>query len=111
VISTGKIVQVIGPVVDIEFPLGQLPDIYHAIVIKDEQAKINLTLEAAQHLGNNVVRCVAMSSTDGLQRGMTAENTGGPISVPVGRNTLGRMFNVIGEPIDEKGNVNVEEKV
>jgi len=103
-------VQVIGPVVDIEFPFGQLPDIYHAITIKDEGKKINLTLEVAQHLGNNIVRCVAMSSTDGLQRGMTAENTGGPIAVPVGRGTLGRMYNVIGEVIDEQGPSPTNEK-
>lgn len=109
-ISTGKIVQVIGPVVDIEFPAGQLPDIYHAITVKDDQKKINLTLEAAQHLGNNLVRCVAMSSTDGLQRGMMAENTGRPIAVPVGKETLGRMFNVIGEEIDEMGPIEVKEK-
>lgn len=109
-ISTGKIVQVIGPVVDIEFPAGQLPDIYHAITVKEDERKINLTLEAAQHLGNNLVRCVAMSSTDGLQRGMVAENTGQPITVPVGRETLGRMFNVIGEVIDEQGAVQIEEK-
>jgi len=108
--STGKVVQVIGPVVDIEFPFGQLPDIYHAITIKDEGKKINLTLEVAQHLGNNIVRCVAMSSTDGLQRGMTAENTGGPIAVPVGRGTLGRMYNVIGEVIDEQGPSPTNEK-
>ena len=108
--STGKVVQVIGPVVDIEFPFGQLPDIYHAITVKDDKRKINLTLEAAQHLGNNLVRCVAMSSTDGLQRGMTAVNTGKPIAVPVGRCTLGRMFNVIGEEIDEMGTVKAQEK-
>jgi F-type H+-transporting ATPase subunit beta len=110
VISAGKIVQVIGPVVDIEFPQGQLPDIYHAIIVKDEQKKINLTLEAAQHLGNNIVRCIAMSSTDGLQRGMAAENTGAPIAVPVGRETLGRMFNVIGEVIDGQGVAQTKEK-
>ncbi|MGI6587909.1 MAG: F0F1 ATP synthase subunit beta [Peptococcia bacterium] len=109
-ISTGKIVQVIGPVVDIEFPIGQLPDIYHAIIVKEDKRNINLTLEAAQHLGNNLVRCVAMSSTDGLQRGMVAENTGQPIAVPVGKETLGRMFNVIGEVIDEQGPVQTEEQ-
>ncbi|MDD2212271.1 MAG: F0F1 ATP synthase subunit beta [Clostridia bacterium] len=109
-VSTGKIVQVIGPVVDIEFPIGQLPDIYHAIIVKEDERKINLTLEAAQHLGNNLVRCVAMSSTDGLQRGMAAENTGQPIAVPVGKDTLGRMFNVIGKVIDEQGAVQIEEK-
>jgi len=106
--TIGKVVQVIGPVVDVEFPAGQLPDIYNAIVIKNE--KINLTMEAAQHLGNNIVRCVAMSSSDGLQRGMTAEDTGSAITVPVGENTLGRMFNVLGEPIDEGGEVVVNER-
>jgi F-type H+-transporting ATPase subunit beta len=109
-ISTGKIVQVIGPVVDIEFPAGQLPDIYHAITVKDDVKKIDLTLEVAQHLGNNLVRCVAMSSTDGLQRGMAAENTGKSITVPVGKETLGRMFNVIGEEIDEQGPIKVKER-
>ncbi|MDD2433497.1 MAG: F0F1 ATP synthase subunit beta, partial [Clostridia bacterium] len=109
-VSTGKIVQVIGPVVDVEFPIGQLPDIYHAITVKEDKRKINLTLEAAQHLGNNLVRCVAMSSTDGLQRGMVAENTGQPIAVPVGEETLGRMFNVIGEAIDEQGAIQTEAK-
>jgi len=109
-ISTGKVVQVIGPVVDIEFPAGQLPDIYHAVTIKDEAKKIDLTLEVAQHLGNNLVRSVAMSSTDGLQRGMLTENTGKPITVPVGKETLGRMFNVIGEEIDEQGPIKVKER-
>lgn len=108
--SAGKVVQVIGPVVDIEFPQGQLPDIYHAIIVKDDQKNINLTLEVAQHLGNNNVRCIAMSSTDGLQRGMTAENTGNSIAVPVGRETLGRMFNVIGEVIDGQGVAETKEK-
>jgi F-type H+-transporting ATPase subunit beta len=107
---SGKVVQVIGPVVDVEFPAGQLPDIYNAITITDEKRNINLVMEAAQHLGNNTVRCVAMSSTDGLQRGMTAVDTGAAIAVPVGRNTLGRMFNVIGNVIDEQGPVTVEEK-
>ncbi|ADU50294.1 ATP synthase F1 subcomplex beta subunit [Thermaerobacter marianensis DSM 12885] len=102
--NVGRVVQVIGPVVDIEFPEGKLPDIYNAIKIqaKTEEVEIDLTVEAAQHLGNNVVRCVAMASTDGLQRGMPAVDTGGPISVPVGREVLGRMFNVLGEPIDGK---------
>ncbi|PZN06741.1 F0F1 ATP synthase subunit beta [Thermaerobacter sp. FW80] len=102
--NVGRVVQVIGPVVDIEFPEGKLPDIYNAIKIqaKTEQVEIDLTVEAAQHLGNNVVRCVAMASTDGLQRGMPAVDTGGPITVPVGREVLGRMFNVLGEPIDGK---------
>jgi len=106
--TTGKVVQVIGPVVDIEFPTGQLPDIYNAITIKNE--KIDLTMEAAQHLGNNIVRCVAMASTDGLQRDMTASDTGEPIAVPVGRNTLGRIFNVLGDVIDEQGPIEVQDR-
>ena len=106
--TTGRVVQVIGPVVDIEFPAGQLPDIYNAITIKND--KIDLTMEAAQHLGNNVVRCVAMASTDGLQRDMVATDTGGPITVPVGRMTLGRIFNVMGNVIDEQGQVDVQER-
>ena len=108
--TTGKVIQVIGPVVDIEFPVGELPDIYHAITVTEQERKINVTLEAAQHLGNNVVRCVAMSSTDGLQRGMTAESTGQPITVPVGEETLGRLFNVIGETIDELKEIKTKER-
>lgn len=111
----GKVLQVIGPVVDIEFQPGQLPDIYNAVVIRpedqdDKNVKINLTMEAAQHLGNNTVRCVAMSSTDGLIRGMKAVDTKEPITVPVGEATLGRLFNVIGEPIDEQGELNYKER-
>lgn len=115
----GRVKEVIGPVVDIEFPAGQLPDIYNAVTImsEDQEAEeakargIKITLEAMQHLGNNTVRCVALSSTDGLQRGMVANDTGGPISVPVGRPTLGRMFNVIGEPIDEMGPVDIKDRL
>ena len=106
--TTGRVVQVIGPVVDIEFPAGQLPDIYNAITIKSE--KSDLTMEVAQHLGNNVVRCVAMASTDGLQRDTAATDTGGPVVVPVGKETLGRLFNVLGEAIDEMGAVETKEK-
>ncbi|KAB2953804.1 F0F1 ATP synthase subunit beta [Heliorestis acidaminivorans] len=112
----GKVVQVIGPVVDVQFLPGQLPEIYNAIKISSadqdnwDGSEINLTLEAAQHLGNNTVRCVAMSSTDGLVRGMKALDTGAAISVPVGRATLGRMFNVLGNPIDEKEEAKSEEK-
>ncbi|MCR4440679.1 MAG: F0F1 ATP synthase subunit beta [Peptococcaceae bacterium] len=108
--TTGRVVQVIGPVVDIEFPAGKLPDIYNAIVIRDEKERINLTMEAAQHLGNNIVRCVAMSSTDGLRRNMTAVDTGESITVPVGNNTLGRIFNVLGDVIDEQGPIQVQER-
>jgi F-type H+/Na+-transporting ATPase subunit beta len=108
-VSTGSVIQVIGPVVDAEFPPGQLPNIYNALRIDlDEDKKagtpaIHVTLEVAQHLGENRVRGVAMSTTDGLVRGMPVQDTGAPISVPVGKETLGRLINVIGEPIDEKG--------
>ncbi len=106
--SVGIVREVIGPVVDIEFPPGQLPDIYNAVKISSsaqdsEEAKsknINITLEVMQHLGNNTVRAVALASTDGLQRGMKVDDTGAPITIHVGRETLGRMFNVIGDPID-----------
>ena len=98
----GKIVQVVGPVVDIEFQGQELPAIYNAIVIEDknEQRDIKLTVEVMQHLGDHVVRAVAMSSTDGLRRGMAARDTGAPIKVPVGDGTLGRVFNVLGEAVD-----------
>ena len=111
-INKGKVVQVIGPVVDIEFEPERLPDLLTAIEIKGEVegATIDLTLEAAQHLGNNIVRCIAMASTDGLQRGMEAVDTGGPISVPVGPETLGRLFNVLGEPIDGKEPAKTKER-
>ncbi|MBE1447293.1 F0F1 ATP synthase subunit beta [Paenibacillus sp. OAS669] len=103
--SKGRVVNITGPVVDIEFDRGHLPEILNAIKIekKAEQAgeqTISLTVEAAVHLGDNMVRCVAMSSTDGLVRGMEAVDTGAPISVPVGAATLGRVFNVLGDPID-----------
>jgi F-type H+-transporting ATPase subunit beta len=101
--SAGKIKQVIGPTVDIEFPPDKLPNILNAVKIKDEKGKIDLTVEVAMHLGDNLVRCVALSSTDGLVRGMEAVDTGGPISVPVGPKTLGRLFNLLGDPIDELG--------
>lgn len=107
--NIGKVVQVMGPVVDVEFD-GQLPEINHALVIKQNAHQnhgvdINLTLEVSLHLGNNIVRTIAMDSTDGVVRGMTAVDTGKPISVPVGQATLGRIFNVLGEPIDDKGDV------
>lgn len=98
--AEGKIREIIGAIVDIEFPPNSLPAIYNAIKI--DEGEIHLTLEVMQHLGNDAVRCVALSSTDGLRRGMTAQDTGAPVSVPVGTPTLGRMFNVIGEPIDGK---------
>ena len=101
--TIGKIVQVVGPVVDIKFPSDALPAIYNAIHIDGvvgDNHKIHLTTEVMQHIGNDVVRTVAMSSTDGLVRGMEAEDTGAPISVPVGPGTLGRIFNVLGETVD-----------
>lgn len=98
--NIGKIVQIMGAVVDVEFASEALPEIYNAIKVTVPEKNIELTLEVAQHLGNNTVRCVAMASTDGLQRGMDAIDTGAPITVPVGPETLGRIFNVLGQPID-----------
>jgi len=98
-------VQVIGPTVDCKFRSDQLPKILNAIKITDPERDIDLTCEVALHVGDNVVRCVALASTDGLVRGMAAVDTGGPITVPVGKATLGRVFNLLGEPIDEKGDV------
>ncbi|MFA6807440.1 MAG: F0F1 ATP synthase subunit beta [Eubacteriales bacterium] len=98
--KVGKVVQVMGPVVDVEFESDAMPEIYNAITINNVEKNMILTLEVAQHLGNNTVRCVAMASTDGLQRGMEVINTGAPITVSVGPETLGRMFNVLGKPID-----------
>lgn len=100
--STGKVIQVIGPVVDIEFPPEQLPAIYNAVKIADTSTdvEVSLIVEVMQHLGDNLVRCVAMSSTDGLTRGMQAVDTGAPIKIPVGKGTLGRVFNVLGNTVD-----------
>ena len=100
----GRVVQVIGVVVDIEFPPEELPEIYHAVRIEMGDGKV-LIAEVEQHLGEDQVRCVAMGSTDGLRRGAAAINTGRPIAVPVGEVTLGRLFDVMGTPIDEKGPV------
>ena len=100
-LNVGKITQIIGAVLDIKFEEGELPEINDAIKIKTNDNG-TLTVEVAQHLGDNTVRCIAMGPTDGLVRGMEATATGGPIAVPVGEKTLGRMFNVLGEPIDEK---------
>lgn len=115
--NQGTIIKVVGPVVDVEFTAGDLPEINTALVIRSEDQKhldvqegIHITLEVADHLGGSIVRTIAMSSTDGLVRGMTVENTGGPISVPVGDGTLGRLLNVTGDPIDEQGEVQSEER-
>src|ERR1051326_6064996 len=127
--GTGRIAQIIGPVVDVQFPPEQLPEIYFALTVDlsamvtsgddgsagdeaalrgVEAATGQLVLEVQQHLGNDVVRAVAMGPTDGLRRGLEVVNTGAPISVPVGPPTLGRLFNVLGEPIDGKGDVTAE---
>ena len=106
--NIGKITQVIGAVIDIKFTDGNLPEINSAINIKTNDGG-KLVVEVAQHLGDDVVRCIAMGPTDGLVRGMDAEATGAPISVPVGEQTLGRMFNVLGEPIDNKPAPEVQE--
>src|SRR5947209_7328812 len=106
--NKGKIVQIIGPVVDVEFPAGGgLPGIYNALEIEYEVNgnPTRLTLEVQQHLGESWVRSIAMSTTEGLKRGMEVTNTGGPITVPVGEGTLGRVFNVTGEPVDNRGPV------
>ena len=100
----GKILQVVGPVVDVEFEEGKLPLLQNALVVTDT----GLVIEVLQHLGNNAARCVAMSATDGLVRGMEVQDTGKPITVPVGEVTLGRMFNVLGQPIDGGGEVKTE---
>jgi len=109
-LNIGQIAQIIGPVVDIRFPSNKLPAIHNAIKIKDTKKGIDLTLEVAQHVGNDTVRCIALASTDGLIRGMKADDTGAPISVPVGKATLGRIFNLLGEPIDTLGEVKSKER-
>ena len=105
--NIGKIVQIIGAVVDIRFPKESLPKLLNAIEINNNDKK--LVVEVAQHIGDDVVRCIAMSTTDGLVRGMDAVDTGSPIKVPVGKETLGRVFNLLGEPIDEKPMPRVDE--
>jgi F-type H+-transporting ATPase subunit beta len=110
--NTGVIIQIIGPVVDVEFSTGKMPQIYNALKIEgNNQAgqNVSVTCEVQQLLGGNQVRAVAMSTTDGLVRGMEVVDTGAPINVPVGKATLGRIFNVLGEPVDNKGAVNAEE--
>ena len=102
--STGTTVQIIGAVVDVEFPAGQIPGIYDALIIDD----VDLTLEVQQQLGDGVVRTIAMGSSEGLKRGMSVTNTGLPISVPVGEKTLGRIMDVLGRPIDNAGEIGAE---
>ncbi|WP_250121196.1 F0F1 ATP synthase subunit beta [Chroococcidiopsis sp. CCMEE 29] len=110
--NIGYITQIIGPVVDVKFPEGKMPQIFNALTIKgtnEAEQEVSVTCEVQQLLGDNQVRAVAMSSTDGLIRSMEVADTGAPISVPVGSATLGRIFNVLGEPIDNLGPVNTEE--
>ncbi len=109
--NIGRVVQVIGPVVDMEFPGGDLPEIYNAIKIENEESGIDLTCEVMQQLGDNRVRAVAMSSTDGLVRGMEAVDQRDPISTPVGEAVLGRVFNVLGDTIDNRGEVGTDERM
>ena len=107
-IQNGKITQVIGPVVDVEFPPGGLPEIYTACTVTNpgiDGRTDNLTIEVSQHLGENTARCIAMDSTEGLVRGMAVKNTGDNITMPVGKEVLGRILNVVGEPVDERGPV------
>src|SRR5512142_908628 len=100
--NLGKVVQVIGPVIDVEFEPERLPELYTALRVDGEGAgePVHLTAEVQQHIGRNQVRAVAMSSTDGVVRGMAAVDTGGPITVPVGKVALGRILNVLGQPVD-----------
>ena len=104
--SSGKIVQIIGAVVDVEFPRDNMPKVYDALKVEEA----NLTLEVQQQLGDGVVRAIAMGVTDGLKRDLAVTNTGEAIQVPVGQKTLGRIMDVLGNPIDEKGEIGQEEK-
>src|SRR5207302_378028 len=113
--NTGKVIQISGPAVDVQFPDKQLPPIYQALLVTSDgftvPSPIKVTLEVQQHLGEGRVRCVAMQATDGMVRGMKVADLGGPISVPVGHGTLGRVMNVIGEPVDELGPVKFEKRM
>ena len=102
--STGRVAQIQGAVVDCEFPVDNLPEIYEAVEVSSEDGE-SLILEVQKHLGDNLVRCVAMDATEGMRRGLPANATGSPISVPVGEGALGRIFNVLGRAIDDGGEV------
>src|SRR5690606_25375633 len=111
VTEQGKITQVIGPVIDVAFESAELPEIGTALLITNPSISDepdNLTVEVAQHLGEHTVRTIAMDTTDGLVRGQTVKNTGAPISVPVGPEVLGRILNVVGKPVDERGPVDAK---
>ena len=104
--SSGKVVQVIGAVIDVEFPRDNVPQVYDALTVGDNA----LTLEVQQQLGDGVVRAIAMGPSEGVSRGLSVENTGAPISVPVGTETLGRIMDVLGNPIDEKGPIGEQQR-
>src|SRR5246127_2558290 len=110
--QVGRVIQIIGPAVDVQFEEGHLPAIYNAVRIVDNgelgKVPIDVVAEVANHIGESQVRCIAMKPTDGMVRGMKAIDSGAPISVPVGDQTLGRILNVLGEPVDNKGQVNSE---
>src|SRR6201984_3905732 len=113
--NVGHVIQIAGPAVDVQFTEGTLPPIYEAMGVGSDgfnvPKPINVILEVQQHLGEGRVRCIAMSATDGMVRGMKAIDQGGPISVPVGRGTLGRVMNVIGEPVDQLGPVEFKQRM
>src|SRR6476661_2002418 len=113
-LAVGKVIQVAGPAIDIQFPEGQIPPILTAIRITSEgfnvPTPVDIIVEVAQHIGEGRVRTIALQPTEGLVRGMRAESTGAPVSVPVGKETLGRVLNVIGEPVDERGPVNTAQR-
>src|ERR1700674_5502664 len=113
--NVGHVIQIAGPAVDVQFPEGTLPPIYEAVKVVSDgftvPSPINVILEVQQHLGEGRVRCIAMSATDGMVRGMKAIDQGGPISVPVGRGTLGRVMNVIGEPVDQLGPIEHKQRM
>src|SRR4030042_550617 len=100
--NVGRIIEIIGPTISVRFSSGHLPAIYNAIEVKHPETGKVIVSEVAQHLGNDIVKCVSMDSTDGMVRGLPAIDTGAPISVPVGRERLGRLFNLLGAPIAEK---------
>ncbi len=108
--DNGRIIQVIGPSVDVRFPEHRVPRLYNALRVDRDAGAAEVTLEVAQHIGNNTVRCIAMESTDGLKRGMTVRDLGEPVSVPVGEQTLGRIFDLLGRPLDGKGDVEDPDK-
>src|SRR5262249_16207351 len=109
--QNGRVTQVLGPVVDVEFPPGGLPEIYTALKVSNPGISTeleNLTIEVAHDLGENTVRCIAMDPAEGLSRGSLVKNAGGPIEVPVGKPTLGRIMNVVGQPVDERGPIKAD---